>query len=60
MLVVPAEEQKAGVDVATRFFELTYGSKYSNGSEVATRIVSAFMAISALGICSSKIFPGDI
>ena len=49
MLVVPAEDQKAGVDVATRFFELTYGSLSSDGSQIAPRILAAFMAVSALG-----------
>ena len=49
MLVVPAEEQKAGADVALRFFELTYGSISPSGQAMAPRILAAFMAISALG-----------
>lgn len=49
MLVVPAEEQKAGINVALRFFQLTYGSISPNAQAIAPRILAAFMGISALG-----------
>jgi len=49
MLVVPAEEQKDGVDVAHRFFELTYGTLSADSQKYGPQILYAFMAISALG-----------
>ena len=52
MLVVPAEDQKAGKDVAVQFFKLTYGSLGTEGSEFAQRLLYAFMAISSLGTFS--------
>ena len=49
MLVVPAEAQKAGKDVAVEFFKLTYGSLGTSGADNAPRLLYAFMAISSLG-----------
>lgn len=48
-IVVPLEDQLNDVDVASTFFEYTFGTVSSTGNKVAPRVLAAFMAVSSLG-----------